>query len=475
MRFTMPNTRGTEKDLKSLLVQANSTFEQFQSRHWPYAGTNTYELYDALGFPRIINYSDYVLQFERQDIANRIVKAPVQGTWKDKPEIQTDDGDNTAFAKDVDNIIKTLQLYKHLYKLDLLATLGRYSVLYLGLQDNLKPGQPAVRANGISYVTPIPEDRAEITQWDNNPNSPRFGLPTMYSITINTEVTSSISINVHWTRVIHVAESTLDSEVYGIPYLKPVYNRLLGLEKLSGGSPEMYWRGARPGYTAQSNENTIITDSQLDQLKDQLSSFVNNMQRWLYVEGMKISSLAPQVVSPSDHVDVQLQLISAVTRIPMRILVGSERGELASTQDERAWLNYLEERREQVAENLILRPLIEHLILLGVISAPPKGEFSIEWEPLVVLSEKEEAEIELIKMKTMELWGDTPGIQEVCPPEVLLKSLGKTDEEIEEQMKYVQKQQQERMRRENERANGTNNTTGVDKDRTPETGNGNNY
>ena len=39
---------------------------------------------------------------------------------------------------------------------------------------------------------------------------------------------------VHWTRVIHIAESTLENPIYGIPRLRPVYNRLMDIEKVTG-------------------------------------------------------------------------------------------------------------------------------------------------------------------------------------------------------------------------------------------------
>jgi methionyl-tRNA formyltransferase len=58
------------------------------------------------------------------------------------------------------------------------------------------------------------------------------------------------------------------------------------------------------------------------------------MERYIKTQGIDIQSLSSPVANPADHVAVQLQFISGITRIPLRILTGSERGELASVQDE---------------------------------------------------------------------------------------------------------------------------------------------
>lgn len=421
-------------EIKKLLTKGNSIFRQM-SRTTSTVDYSTEDLYEALGYPSNITYSDYLQKFKRQDIANRIVKAPVQGTWKNKPKIYESNQTDTKFEADIDKLFVSLNLYSFFYKLDLMASLGRYAVLFLGLSDATDVSMEARASKSLSllYVTPIPEDRAQIQTWDTDISSPRYGQPLTYNITIHKDMAGSPTFtrSVHYSRLIHLAENTFDSEVYGIPYLEPVYNRLLGLDKLAGGSPEMYWRGARPGYTAETDGSTIITAAKREAFQEQLSHFVNNLQRWLYVQGMNIKSLAPQVVTPEPHVDIQLKLISAATRIPIRILIGSERGELASTQDERAWLSFLEERRANVAEQLILRPFIDRMISLGVVSEPSTNEYFIEWEPLIILSEKEKAEIAKIKTESLKTYLESMGGEDIIPVETFLDMLGFTEEEVE--------------------------------------------
>lgn len=413
--------------LKKLLVTANNIRNRFSRPSADNTDTAT-----ALCFPSSITYEDYRYRYKRQDIANRVVSGPVNATWKDRPSVSESAEKETAFESSYEDIVKSIELYSQFRKVDLLASLGKFAVLFIGMDGSSEDlSVPPVNPKKITYLSAVPENRATISMWEENTKSPRFGMPLVYQLQFNVGNASTSTVMVHWTRVLHVAENTLESEIYGIPTLEPIYNRLIGLEKLCGGSPEMYWKGARPGYTAQAQQDSVVSQEQLDSVKDELSSFFNDMQRFLYVEGIDIKALAPQVVSPKEHVEVQISMISAATGIPMRMLTGSERGELASSQDERAWLKLVEERRGTVARDTIIIPFITRCILLGLLPEPTE-EYTVVWEPLVVLEEKDKAEIGRIRAEALSKYVSTPGADLIIPPEMFMKrELSFTDEEIE--------------------------------------------
>jgi len=416
-------------EVKQLMVKASSLQSQLSNR---FASSNESTLYQALDYPSNITYDDYRQRYKRQDIANRVVSAPVQATWSTEPYVSETAAEETAFEREYEEFADSTNLYLYLRKVDLLASLGRFAVLFLGLDDSAENvSMQAENVKSVNYLSAIPENRVTINLWDIDPKSPRFGLPLVYQIQFNVGEANTSTRQVHWSRVIHVAENTLESEVYGIPFLEPIYNRLLGLDKLCGGSPEMYWRGARPGYTAQALQDSIVNQSQLNSIKTELTNYINDMQRFLFVEGVDIKPLAPQVVSPSDHVEVQLQMIAAATGMPIRMLTGSERGELASTQDERAWLKLIEQRREAVAKEIILVPLIDRLISLDII-AEPNSDYTVTWDPLVVLEEKDKAEIGRMRTESLAKYVSTAGASDVVPVDLFLKrELSYSDEEIE--------------------------------------------
>jgi hypothetical protein len=111
------------------------------------------------------------------------------------------------------------------------------------------------------------------------------------------------------------------------------------------------------------------------------------------LQGIDVQQLTPQIADPSQHLDVQLQMISAATSIPKRILLGSERGELASGQDDTNWNDVLTQRRSEFCDQVILRPLIDKMIQAGVLSEPGAEGYNVNWPPLYARTDKEKADI----------------------------------------------------------------------------------
>lgn len=425
-----------DKELTEIVANASSLMNQLRDRAYYWNGIGFETIERALSYPETgtIKYHDYLARYQRQDIANRVVKSPVGMTWKDDPKVFSTEGAE-SFAKEWDSLVDKVDLYTNCSRTDLLARIGRYAVLFLGFNDTANLQNEVRVGSELMYVTPISEPQCTIISWSKNPLEKTYGKPQQYRITIIDDGGETTTRLVHASRILHVAENTVESRYYGIPVLQPIYNRLLGVEKLAGGSPEMYWRGARPGYAASSSGNVLATQEQIDDFKTAVSGFVNNLNRWLYAEDLKIQSLAPQVVSPKEHFDVQIQLISSATRIPVRILVGSERGQLASEQDERAWLSYIEERRDEVADKLFLRPLVDRLVKYG--SLPNPVEYDILWEPLIVTSEKDKAEIARLYSTAIKQYDDAVMIKDDIPPEIFMKYILRMDEKALDEAKSI--------------------------------------
>src|SRR6185312_3650467 len=146
------------------------------------------------------------------------------------------------------------------------------------------------------------------------------------------------TVRVHWSRVIHIADNLRNSEIFGVPRMQPVYNRLLDLRKLYGGSAEMYWAGAFPGLSLETNPQ-LGGDVLIDQsaVRSMMGQYRNGLQRYLQLTGMSAKVLSPTVVDPTQQVDKQIEAICIELTIPVRVFKGSERGELASNQDDSTW------------------------------------------------------------------------------------------------------------------------------------------
>ena len=429
----MQRTKFTEKDSKlsalSLLFRRAQLLNQF-GQH--YSGER--DVYKALGYITTLTYDDYYTKYERHDIAKAIINRPAQATWRGGVTLSVGKRDDeTSFESTWRELWDRLKLKSAFTRLDKLANIGRYGVLLIGFDDVQTPDtwKTPVRKNvGIRYVKPLGEGAARIASFDQSPSSFRYGFPEFYDISFLNNDTHTATFTAHHSRIIHVPGELLESEIYGAPILEVVFNRLMDLEKLVGASAEMFWRGARPGYTGKVDADHFISDPAREDLVSQLDEYENDLRRFLINEGVTIQALETQVADPSNHVDVQLQMISAVTGIPKRILVGSERGELASSEDKSSWLELIQARQKDFCELQILQPFIDRCIAQNVLPAPEE-KITYIWPDLFSPSLKERAEIGKIRAQAIQMYMNNPAAEVICPPRIFYEfMLGLTDEEV---------------------------------------------
>ena len=395
------------------------------------------KLYQALGYPTNIRYSDYLAKYDRQDMAAAIINRPISASWRGEVNIlEADDDKETALEKAWKDLEDELQLKSKFVRLDKLAGIGNYGVLVLGLSDvksRKDYEQPVIgKKLKLVYVKPFGQESARISTYEDKTDSPRYGLPVLYDVTISDAAGVQVSeIKVHHTRIIHVVDGLLESEVEGTPRLQTVYNRLMDLEKLVGGDAEMFWRGARPGYVGNLDKDVQMTPTVQADLQDQADEYEHNLRRIFVNQGIDFKALAQQIADPSGHVDIQMQMISAVTGIPKRILTGSERGELSSAQDRDEWMSYVQTRRDEYVEPHIIRPFVDRCIEYGILPKPV-DDYSVEWEDLFSMSEKERVDIGKIRAESLSKYVSSPVSEAVMPPEAFLrKCMGFDDEEVE--------------------------------------------
>lgn len=408
------------------------------------------KLYDVLGYIKNPQFSDYLAFYLRESIAKRIVEAPSKATWRRRPIVFEDDprSISTEFERRWEELSTSLRVFSFLQRADVVSGIGRFGVLMIGtsrdrsiedLQIPLEPGSLS-GPEDITSLAPFAEGSVDINDIITDPSNPRFGMPEFYTISIGDPSTSSgvpaegRDAKVHWTRIIHIAEGRLEDELFGIPRLQPVLNLLFDLQKVSGGSAEMFWQGAYRGLHVDIRPDEVqlgdLSDAELTKLAQEIDEYIDGLQRVIRTQGVDIKTLDAQVADPSGVFDVIITLISGATGIPKRILFGSERGELASEQDEVQWNARIKERQEQFAEPDILRAFIDRLIFLGALPNPENG-YHVEWPSLFEMSDKEQA---LVKwtlsraIKAASPSGD-PGLL-MKPEAIIRKVFGFRPEEV---------------------------------------------
>jgi uncharacterized protein len=397
------------------------------------------DLYQALGYPTSteLKFEDFYARYIRQDMAKAIIDRPVKATWQGPLEmLESNKMESTEFEKAWIELNKKFGLKTILTRVDRLTGIGRYGILLLGLDDTKSPedfvNPVGLGGRELMYIKPFGERSAKIDTYEINPKNPRYGMPLYYSIEVQDIAgNASMTVKVHQSRIIHIVDDNLESEVFGTPRLEAVYNRLMDLDKIVGGDAEMFWRGARPGYHAKVDKDYTMTQQTKDDLQEELDEFEHNLRRVLVNEGLDMTALAPQVSDPSPHVNVILQMISSVTGIPIRVLTGSERGELASSQDTGEWLSYVQSRREEHAEPRIIRPMVDRFIELGILPKPGKT-YSIKWADIFAQGEKARVEIGKARANALREYTYSPLAMEVLPIDAFLETcMGYTTDQIE--------------------------------------------
>ncbi len=401
----------------------------------------TRDVYESFGYKKTLDFNDFLVRYKRQDIAKAVIKRPASSTWAGTLEvIETHDDKKTPFEEGWDELSQRLKLKSKFARLDRLTSLGKYGVLLLGFNDVSNregfrtPVSKTKKNLQINYVKPVSEGNALIGSYEDNPSSSRFGLPKTYNINLKGTASGGTmaTINVHYTRVIHVAWDLMEDEVEGVPVMESIFNRLYDLEKLVGGSAEMFWRGARPGFQGILEDDYSLGPDADKDLQDKFAEYENGLRRAFMMEGVKLQSLAPQVQDPTNHVKVQVQMISAVTGIPQRVLLGAEQGELASGQDADAWKTLIQDRRTEQVEPTIIRPFIDRCVEYGVLPKPSTEFYSIMWSDLFAPSEKERAETGKTRAAAIQQYLQNPMATEVIPPRVFTKYLlGLSKEQLE--------------------------------------------
>jgi hypothetical protein len=401
------------------------------------------DVYQALGYPLKIQFDDYLGKYLRHDIAKAVIDRPVNATWQGELElIESDDVEQTPFEKAWRDLNWKLDIKGTLARVDRLTGIGTYGVLLLGLDDvsSTEGFKNPVRAGArkLVYLKPFSEKTAKILTYVDNPKNSRYGKPLIYELQVSdTASGANQTVQVHYSRIVHIVDNSLESEIVGCPRLEPIYNRLMDLEKIVGGDAEMFWRGARPGFQGIVDKDYTLTPEAEKAFQDQIDEYENYLRRILLNEGITMKELAQTIADPKPHVDVQLTCVSAVTGIPKRVLSGSERGELASTQDTSEWKTYVQSRREDHATPRIIRPLVDTLIKYGVLPAP-EDEYSVDWEDLFAISEKERVEIGKVRASALREYTYNPLEVMIVPPKGFLQEfLGFSREQIN-QMESMQ-------------------------------------
>lgn len=365
------------------------------------------DLYTALGYERDLTAQMYRARYNRGGLAGRVVDAKPDDTWAEGVEIvETEDSSEvTTFEQAFDTLDERLNIFSTFHQVDKLSGVGRYGVILIGAPGKLQ--DPLFKVSSpeqIAYLAVYGEDECTFNEEDleTNTASRRFGMPNIYRIKRLDLKKRNVEVLVHYTRIVHVADERLDDRLFGRPRLERVWNYLDDLDKVVGGGAEAFWRRADRGMqidldkevakeiqmnaTAQGKPQTALDE----QMEEEVDKYIHGLSRVMRTIGTKVTEFSADVADFGGPVTSIVGLIAATTQIPQRILLGSERGELASSQDDDNWQGRIDSRRARYAAPFIVKPFVDRLIELKALPEPQ--EYSVRWPDANELSELERAQ-----------------------------------------------------------------------------------
>lgn len=385
-----------------------------------------YKIDHSCGYPIDITPQLYKNFYLREGIAARVVDIYPDECWQMKPEISDDEDNtkNTPFEESIINLDEEHQLMAYLHRVDSLSGIGRFGILLLGLDDGLPLDEPIegiddwgkgvgtdTPTRKLLYLRPFDESLVLINQFETNPDSPRYGKPLYYSVnfidatqwgTVSPIGAETLTMKrIHWTRVIHVAERTSSSEIFGIPRMQPVFNRLFDMKKICGGSAEMFWKGGYPGLSLEVNPDMQDVDLDKPALDREMRAYHSDLKRYIALTGVSAKTLAPAIADPTPHFELGVKYIAMSLKCPYRVFTGTEQGVLAGAQDATAWAKRVEFRRENQIDPRIIRQTVDRLVGAEVIPLPLDGRYKIKWKTLT--SPDAQTQSAIIQAKTAAL------------------------------------------------------------------------
>ncbi|HAX9726161.1 TPA: DUF1073 domain-containing protein [Serratia marcescens] len=402
--------------------------------------TKRTKLWDEFGYPDTVSFDMLYRAYRRNSAAYAGIHKTLDSCWVDKPVII--DGpvaDKSKKETEWEKIVTKL-LKKHWAKIkdaDRRNMVGHYSAIILQIKDNRPWSEPVdvslvAKLGEAALVKLIPAWESQIKpgSYDIDTLSDTYGQPINY--TFNEQPVGDDgtygnvrSVTVHPNRVIILAEGSEDENMLsGIPLNEAGYNDLLDIEKAKGGSAEGFLKNASRQlgihFDGQTDMKTIADQAKEagykdlgEAMNDKISKLNRGTDSALVTQSGTTSVLSVAAADPTPTWTVSANSYASTIRCPFNILFGKQTGNLASTEDKKAWAATCNERRNSWL-SWVLTMTIQRWCDIGVIAQPTKGEITVDWSDLLAPGDSEKLDnmgkMADIAQKTQQAYG-TPAVE----------------------------------------------------------------
>lgn len=378
------------------------------ARDLTYGGARSLDA--AFGYKDVLTVDDLRARYERGGVAARIVDTAPNGTWRGGLELieDPDPETTTAFEAAWNEFATRTRVTTKMHRADRQSQLAAFSVIIIGDGNDpkmpLAPGDGTARGilhlvsySGSARPTGPANDMTRgrltgnlglgdvgVATYDLNPKSARYGQPETYNLRRNANLqwaassvdgTTPGAAEVHWSRVIHIAERTLDDDLFGYTLLERVWNDLDNLKKVVGGGAEAaYQNGKNPRLWSIDKDIAALSEPEAAAFREQIEKLQHEEVADVRMRGVTATTLAAAVPSFESNAAAIEKLIAGACEMPQRLLFGSEQGEMASTQDRDNYRDIINSRRKNHAWPVIVQALVDRLIEYKHLPQPKQYE-----------------------------------------------------------------------------------------------------
>lgn len=357
--------------------------------------TNTKHNYGKdFGYPDALTFELLYRMYRRNGIATAAVDKTALKTWQDTPYLleQERDGSQkgkskeTELEKEIRLKFASMRLWAKLAEADRKSMVGGYSGVILRLKDGKGFDQPVDRVGGglegLYRIDPVWAGQLKVSDWNTDTTSETYGEPTMYEFNeaaVETDNPNKRSLRIHPDRVLIWSD---DGTVNGRSLLEPGYNDLIDLEKIKGAGGEGFWKNAKSAPVLEMPADVRIAEMAkamgvtvqdiADKMNEQVADFQKGFDQMLMLQGMQAKTLGVTLPSPEHFWSAPLQSFAASVGIPLKVLVGNQTGERASTEDADEWSQTNMARRVNITHPNVME-FVARLVTWGIL--PEKDWF----------------------------------------------------------------------------------------------------
>lgn len=391
---------------KSFFINAfHRTFASFVQGNGDTKHTKCYADY---GYPETITFNNYYGMWKRNGLARAGVNKPIETCWQEFPELteKEETHDKTTLEKTIADELERLMFWSNLSEADKFSRVGEYAGVIFRFRDNKMPDQPvdsvAGGLEGIAEIIPALQGQLKPLEYFDDPRLDNYGQVKMWQFSeaslpgMNGKDNRNRQFSVHPDRV-HIWSR--NSSVFGEPALEAGFNDLITMQKIIGAGGEAFWKNAKNAPIMNIDPASKIADlakmmgvkqeEMGDKIDEIVKDFNSGLDASILLQGIDTKTLNISMPDPEKPFLVALQSYAASLSIPLKILVGSQSGERASTEDAKEWNKTCNSRRTNYIKPNVMR-IIERFVQYGVL---PDLPWYLQWSDLTESSTAEKFEI----------------------------------------------------------------------------------